>query len=142
MLNNITGWVTPKGQFVDCLPYQHIEAFKKNPIFQKYEKIQIIFSNLETIEKDCENLMACGEHPEWHCYESALDSASYKIRNILYKEGFVRVGTLQKNYWYNKEEQDELHFEGKPFAIKKLHDRCLKLAKENNMLSVFEPIKG
>ena len=47
----------------------------------------------------------------------------------LYDAGFLRVGE-----WYN-----ELCFEGRPNAIKKLHHKCVLLADDYDMKPKFEP---
>lgn len=135
-MNRITGWLCPGGEFVECDTYHHMSVVSKNPVFcAKAPKVTEILERLESIEEDCQDMADReGSHnAEWHVYEMACDRAKDQIYEALLDVGFIRVGESADH---------ELHFEGKPYSLKKYHQVCVDLADSYGTSAVFEPIKN
>jgi hypothetical protein len=129
-MSNVFGWITPSREFVEVEPWGHVEAIGQHECLKRLIDNDLLdFSSLDYIREGCEELIAQGEHPEWHCYEMACDSRRDAIVQALYDAGAVRVGS----------HGNSLCVEGKPEAITNLHQFCKDFAEDRDMHAVFEP---
>ena len=123
----ITGWLTPNGKFFECDTYMHLDVVSSEP-----ELLRYVPNHAELMEKVqgakdvCEDLAANGEHPEWHIYDMAADSARFEIQDLLKAGGCLRVGT-----W-----GIDLYFSGKVTAT--IKQAAEDLAAGYDMGVVFE----
>lgn len=126
-MSNISGWMTPSGKFVTCNFYMHLKMIASTPELRRYvPDIDFILITLESIDKDCCDLIDEGEHPGWHNYEiPERDYTLYAI-NALRKAGCLRIGTMGT----------ELFFDGTVTAI--TYQAAKDLAASHNMTPVFE----
>lgn len=123
------GWLTPKGNFIECSLYEHLAVIMKNDEARRVDKLAVLQSGLESVEEGCLELIARDEHPEWHCYEMACDDARYEVWKILMNEGFIRLG----------QNGDRIHFEGRPNILKNRMQACKDFAENRNCTAEFEP---
>lgn len=131
-MNTLAGWMTPARQFIECRFNEHLDVVRDPAFYKHAPKLQELFDRLKEIEESCMETAEQGEHPEWHIYEIAFDRARDKAWNILLSAGFLRIA----------ESRGQLHFEGRPWAIKKMHQGCVDLAESYAADAVFLPIKG
>jgi len=127
---SIFGWITPSRVFVPTSAWGHYDAIMGNDALKRLipDELQDT-SHLEHIKEGCEELIAQGEHPEWHCYEMACDSHRDQVVEALYASGAVRVGS----------QGNTLYYEGSPQGISNLHQFCKDFAEDHNMGAAFEP---
>lgn len=126
------GWLSPRGNFYEVPQFGHLQAINQHIELKKFvPKLEDELSKLDQIERDSEELIARGEHPEWHCYEMAKSQLEYEVLDALYGNGCLRVGTSGH----------VMYFEGFPEAIKNLKYKAETLAEEYGMTAKFEPRK-
>jgi len=126
-----SGWVTNKGEIIECKVFEHFDADNDiiQSIWREYE------NKLDDISSDCNFLIDTGEHPEWHNYEIAEDEFKYEATHRLYKMGFLRLGNYGTQIAVSGyEEWIEQH----KYVLKKLSDKyeCkLSIIKEKFKLN-------
>ena len=126
MSKNVTGWLTPSGDFISCSSYNHHNIVTDPRIRQWIWEWAEWLEDIESSEAGCKELKAEGEHPEWHNYEMACSSIGSKMCQAMKQRGFLRVGTMG----------DQLHFEGKPDAF--MMEAAKYLAEVTNKTAVFD----
>jgi len=90
----IAGWITPRRNFFDCAPYEHIEAIGKYEELRKaVDDYDELSTELEAIRNGCQISEDEGDHPEWHVHEYEQIKTGDKMRKALLDKGFVRVGS-------------------------------------------------
>lgn len=125
-----TGWMNPNGRFIECALFKHIQTASVFGI----EEIDDLLYSVKAAEENC-NAMADeygNSNAEWHTYEMATTGATWKIRDILLKLGYLRVG----------QSHDGIHFEGTPPSIYNLYQTCRDLAESYSGVAIFEPIRS
>lgn len=116
------GWITPRNVQIACKPFQHFEGLKDNPEAKPFwESVNV---DVQDALRGCEALEAQGEHGEWHNYEMAVDDAQWKLADILFQQGFIRVGT--------NSHQGTMEFSGKPEAIASKLELCRTVLRHYN----------
>ena len=123
------GWLSPRGNFYQVDIFRHLNAISQFPELKNL--IPNFDQEMEQVERHANNsqeLIAQGEHPEWH-HEIAEYDFRTKAIKMLYSAGCLRVGTAQ----------GLLHFEGFPLAIQNLHQKAKDLAEEHGMMAKFDP---
>ncbi len=128
-MDKVYGWLTPKGEYVPCEMYNHIQEISQHREVQGIHQIAEMMASLEACEAESLALIARGEHPEWHCYEIMSDRCKPKIWRYLLNNGFVRVG----------QKDDRIHFEGRPNILKKRMQECKDFAENYDCTAEFEP---
>lgn len=126
------GWITPRGQTLECSFYAHLEALCACAEAQTMPELQDFAQQAAEMRADCTKLAEDEGHGEWHRYEMLMDRISGQLWLAAMNAGFVRVGTIDNT----------LHFEGLPQALQQHHARCVALAEEQGVPTRFEPFKG
>lgn len=131
-MDTINGWLTPKGDFVKCDHYAHLDI-ARHPDVITIPRIAKLISELDKIHDDCsDHADREGSHnAEWHIYEMAMDDARVEIWKTLLNHGYIRIGEVD----------NELHFEGKPNHLKSKYQKCVDFADSYGAKAVFEPQK-
>lgn len=83
----VTGWITNKGNVIECRVYEHFNTnditIKK--IWCKYEE------ELNESYKSHVELSENGEHPEWHSYEIFENECKNNAYKEIYELGYLRI---------------------------------------------------
>ena len=128
----VTGWLSPRGKFLQCPLWGHLEVLDQNRAF--VESVSEIVDLLNRIERDYQDQQEYAEevgshNAEWHNYEIKCDGFRCDIRRLLLNNGFIRVG----------ESKGTLHFEGRPNQLKSKYQQCRDFADSYGADCVFEP---
>ena len=119
------GWISPRGNVLGCDCYGHLETLAEWPeVKETLPEIADTLEGLEDIRKKSEDLIAQGEHPEWHCYEIACDREESRVKDALINAGHVRIGTSRH--------AETVEAEGIPEAIKSRMTTIQRIVKEYN----------
>ena len=126
------GWLTPVGDVVETGRYNHAESVKDEPQLRRLlPDFDDWLNEIEEMKNCCSSWEESEGHGEWHQYEIVNDEVTTKIVHALYEAGCLRIGYVG----------GYLTFEGKPQAIKNLHQKALDLAESLGKVPKFEPIK-
>ena len=117
------GWISSSGEFFPCEMYDHWSTLRKIVGSEIQLEMDRQEERLQEIEKECQELADSGEHPEWHVYECAESDAEADVIKLMYKKGWVRIGTNKR--------AGILGAEGTPEAIKN-HYQLLKDMEEQS----------
>ena len=131
--NGIVGWLTPKNEFVEAPLFEHMSVISGDERMQP-ERVLAVLEDLQETERLCAETAARegASNAEWHIYEIKSDRASAKIWDILMQEGYLRVCSTEDN---------TIHFEGRPFAIKDKAQYCKDWAESFGCTADFHPVK-
>lgn len=119
------GWISPRGNVLGCDCYGHLETLAAwADVKEALPQVAATLESLDDIRKDSEDLIAKGEHPEWHCYEMACDREESKIKEALLAAGFIRIGTSRH--------AEMVEAEGNPESISSRMATIRRIVKEYN----------
>lgn len=88
------GWITPTKRVIACEPYFHLETFLcDDEIRRILPKAAEWHARLVASYNGSQELIAAGEHPEWHCYEILESDIRSDVYAALLDVGCIRIGT-------------------------------------------------
>ena len=125
----MTGWLTPRGEYIEADDYEHHVALLGTAL---RDKIKPFFDRAERAKEACKRLQReqCATHAEWHTYEIASDDASFQARRIALDAGWIRVGLST----------DGAHFELKNPTQERMQ-LCKDAAEDHGYTAIFEVVK-
>ncbi|MGA1213852.1 MAG: hypothetical protein ACO3ZZ_09030 [Solirubrobacterales bacterium] len=127
MKTTMFGWMTPRGQYLECDFESHFDSVPE--LFKLYSTPELLdlWERVNTNLEECQ--LHCREHGEWHLFSLTLQDERGEVYAGLYEAGFLRVGV-----WGGV-----CHFEGNPESIKALFHEARALAEQNDLRVKFEP---
>ena len=88
------GWITPTKRVIACDPYLHLETFLcDDEIRRLLPKAEEWHGELVSSYEGSQDLIAAGEHPEWHCYEMLESDIRSDVYKALLDAGCIRIGS-------------------------------------------------
>lgn len=126
------GWLSPRGRLYTCSRWGHTDLVLNAPELKSILSDQTLrrSAELKQAYDDAKDRMDAGGHPEWHSYDSMKDALKSDLTDEMYQKGFLRVASRG----------EDLHFEGKPDAIKNLYQKARDIAEERGGKAHFRPV--
>ena len=133
----MTGWINLDHTILKTDDYGHVDGLRQyEPFSTLLAAADIAQSRADRIYRGCEELIAEGEHPEWHTYEMygyPFQEAAEEVRRFCvvyaYHLGYVR-------FFYDARTR-KLTFEGEEPAIIRYKPAALRVAKE--LVGTYHP---
>lgn len=98
-INMVSGYLDlRKNKIYRFSLYEHIDFVRKY-YADEFDEISSLFSDLDYVYKQCNELANNGDDPEWHVYEMASDDVEFDINNILISNNILRFSCSNSKLW-------------------------------------------